>query len=296
MPSLRFGALGDADKAVQRFVLESLETTVLRQDTPQTINIDLAFSQFLVAHGVEGLIAAEVAEEQRPFVRRKVKEYIGRWSGQGVLTPVNFIVESDEVVVSWRHDRFAALTGADAPGQEFVAIFEWLKEQTNRDFLLPCLCFLKLLGCDPIFVTDGARDEGVDCIGLIASGGLRSTAIFIQARSRNELISGDPLLQEYAKYAALPRTQKYMQYLDALGIPKRQDGASFLYAVLTNSDFKYAAQQNAARLGVLLRSRRQIAQSLSLHVERSTLERLKRELRLPTGGDLTTNFAPVLTF
>jgi hypothetical protein len=294
MPNARFGDLGDADKAVQRFVLESLEVTVLRPDSPPTINIDVEFSRFLVTHGVEELVATEVAEEQRSLVRRKVQEYIGRWSGQGVLTPLNFIVESDEVVISWSHERFAELTGGDAPGREFVAVYEWLGAQTNRDFLLPCLCFLKLLGCDPIFVTDSPRDEGVDCIGIIDNGGLRSTAIFIQARSKNELISGDALLQEYAKYSALPRTEKYMKYLTALGVPKRQDGTGFLYAVLTNADFKFAAQNNATRLGVLLRSRRQLAQSLSLHTGRTKLEHLKAQLKLPDAGDLTTNFAPRL--
>lgn len=296
MGSPQFGTLGDAPKAAQRFVLESLEATVLRQDSPPAINIDVAFSQFLVEHGVEALAATEIAERQRALVRRKVREYIDRWSGQGVLTPVNFIVESEEIVVSWSHDRFTDLTGADAPTHEFVAIYEWLGAQSNRDFLLPCLCFLKLLGCDPIYITDSPGDEGIDCIGLIARGGLRSTAIFIQARSTSELIPGDPLLQEYAKYAALPRTYKYMQYLDALGIPKRKDGASFLYAVLANSDFRHAAQLSAARLGVLLRSRRQLADLLSRNIQRSTLDGLKAGLKLPQAGDLTTNLAPLLVF
>jgi hypothetical protein len=143
-------------------------------------------------------------------------------------------------------------------------------------------------------VTDGPRDEGIDCIGLVDQGGLRSTAIFIQAQSRGDLLGGDMLLQEYSKYAALPRTDKYMHYLNALGVPRRLDGAGFLYAVLANSDFKFAAQQYAARLGVLLRSRRQVAQILSSRTALATLERLEANVRIPETGDLTTNFAPQL--
>jgi hypothetical protein len=291
----RFRQLGNADKATRRFVAENLEGRVMRADCPKSINLDLEFSRFLQTHGIEALEAAEIAAEQRLLVRRRVSRQIERWVGQGVSSPINFVVESEEVVISWRHERFAELTGSEPPVVGFVDVYVWLSEQSNRAFLLPCLCFLKLLGCDPIFVTDGARDEGIDCIGLIATGELRSTAVFIQARSAAALISGDPLLQEYAKYAALPRTHKYMQYLDALGVLKLQDGAGYLYAVLTNSDFHYAAQQNAARLGVLLRSRRQIAHFISQVYSVRRLEQIRAELKIPETGDLTTNLAAQLS-
>lgn len=295
MANERFGTLGDAAKAAQRFVIEGLEAEALKLDSPRTINIDLAFAGFLQQHGVNALVAEDIAAEQRLLVRRRVTEQIQRWRGQGVLAPLNFTVESDEILVTWRHVRFAELTGNDGPAESFVTIYEWLGEQNNRAFLLPCLAFLKLVGCDPIFVTDGARDEGIDCIGLIASGGLKSTAIFIQARSKGDLFAADPLLQEYAKYAALPRTPKYLPYLEALGLSKMQDGMGHLYAVLTNSDFKFSAQQYASRLGVLLRSRRQLAQFLAAGLSLETLERWKAQISIPATGDLTTNVAPLMS-
>lgn len=265
-----------------------------QEDCPRTINIDTAFSAFLGEHGVEPLMAQDVAVEQRLLVKRKVSEQIGRWRGQGVQSPFDFIFESDEVVVTWRHPRFGELTGATAADENFVRVHEWIGQQGQRDFLLPCVAYLKLLGCDPIFVTDGARDEGIDCIGLVATGGFRSVAIFVQARSRTDLFAGDPLLQEYAKYAGLPRTAKYMQYLEALGLSRLNDGCAFVYAVLINSDFKYAAQQNAARLGVLLRSRRQMAQCLSSNASVIKLEQWKAQIAIPERGDLSTNISPLL--
>jgi hypothetical protein len=291
MPNARFGDLGSANVAVGRFVVGELEAAVLRVDCPASINIDVAFARFLQAHGVSGLTAEEVAADQRDLVRRRLTAQIDRWTGQGVPTPVNFIVESEEIVISWRHERFAELTGGEPPEPNFVLVYDWIGAQTNRAFLLPCICFLKLLRCDPIFVTDGARDEGVDCIGLIASGGLRSTAIFVQAKSQSDWFARDPLLQEYAKYAALPRTHRYMSYLDALGVSQRHDGSGFLYAVMTSSDFQFAARQSASKLGVLLRSRRQLAQFLATRYSAADLERIRTEVAIPATGDLTVNLA-----
>lgn len=286
-----FGALGDARKAVQSFVVDYLEAGVLRGNAPRTIHIDVAFAEFLTKNGVEELIAAEVAADQRVLVRRRLEEQIERWRAQGVTCPLNRTVESEDIVVSWSHDRFTELTGFDPPDGRFVSVHEWVRAQSGREFLLPCLCFLKIVGCDPIFITDGSFDEGIDCIGKVASGSLRSTAIFIQARSRSDLISSEVVMQEYAKYAALPRTVKYRQYLEALAIPTSSDGAAFLYAIMTNSDFKQGAQEIAWKLGVLLRSRRQLAQVLASRTDVDGLETLKTVLTFPKAGDLMMNFA-----
>jgi hypothetical protein len=295
MADIKFGQLRDADKATQRFVIEGLEAKIMRHDCPKTLNLDVEFSRFLQSHGVDELRASEIAAQQRLLVRRRVTDQIQRWNGQGVSSPWNFVVESDDVVVSWRHERYNELTGYDPLGSDFVDIYDWLGTQTNRAFLFPCVCFLKILGCDPIFITDGSRDEGIDCIGLLANGGLRSTAIFVQARSKGDVISGDIVLQEFAKYTALPRTDKYLKYLHALKMPKLQDGMGILYVLLTNSDFKFSAQQNAARLGVLLRSRRQLAQTISTAYTVERLEQLKGEIVIPSSCDLTTSFASKLT-
>ena len=115
--------------------------------------------------------------------------------------------------------------------------------------------------------------------------------IFVQARSSTDHFQGDPLLQEFGKYSALPRTHKYMKYLDALGLNKRIDGAGFLYAVLMNSDFQLSAQQNAAKFGLLLRSRRQLAHFIANAFSINQLLQLQSVMTLPEKGDLTTNLA-----
>ena len=294
MAAERFGALGGAEKAATRFVLESLERSALRIDGPKTINIHAAFAAFLEGHGVDRLVAGELAEQQFALVRRKVVAQVERWRSQGVDSPMDLVLENEVMLVTWRHDRFEELTGFPQSQVDFIEVHEWIGDQKGSDFLIPCLAFLKSMSCDPIFITDGARDEGIDCIGLISRGALKSTVVFVQARSSSSLFDGDPLLQEYAKYASLPRTEKYMRYLDALGLGRLKDGAAFLYAVLINSDFKYSAQQNAARLGVLIRSRRQIAQVVSPIANVERLGDWKNRLAIPAKGDLTTNVSPLM--
>jgi hypothetical protein len=295
MPSGSGAADSGMDKVVRAFVIEVVEAQAMRTDGPKTINITRAFAQFLEERrGHSELEASEVAAKQVLLVRRQVGLQIGRWSDQGISPPMNFTVENEDIVVSWRHPRYEALTGYQPAQAQFVKIYDWVGAQAQRAFLIPCIWFLKAIDCDPIFITDGARDEGIDCIGLINRGPLRSTAFFVQARSKSDLISGEPLQQEYAKYAALPRTSKYMAYLNALGTPGSKDGAGYLYCVLTNSDFKFAAQQQASRLGVLLRSRRQLAEVLSRHFTHEQLQEIAASIPIPAAGDLTTNVAPLI--
>ena len=295
MPDSRYGPLVDAATAVRTFAWEHLELEIVRTDVEKVINVDVAFAAFLRRRGVSTLLADDLAAEQRPLVRRKVVEQIGRWRNQGIDAPIGFSEDRDDVLLTWRHDRFQELTGHSPPRAELFAVAAWLATQTNRAFLLPCACFLKTLGCDPILVTDGTRDEGIDCLGLVRGGPLRSMALFVQAKSQKHF-SGDELLQEYGKFAGLPQTPKYLRYLEALGTDKSHDGAAFVYTVLANSDFRHAAQQNARNVGALIRSRRQLAQQLSLHYTLERLVELQTTIRIPSTADLDLNLSPLLGF
>ena len=291
MADPRFRPFGGLDRAIMTFILERLEAKVMRTDGPKSFNIELEFSRFLQDGGLSEEVATEVASRQRDLVRDRLSKHMQRWTMQGVPCPFSFVYAREETVISWRHEEFEDEGGVAWSTPHFVDVYDWIARQSERDFLFACLCFLKVLGCDPIFVTDGSRDEGIDCIGLISSGGLRSTALFVQAKSSADPVPGDHLLQMQGKYAGLPRTRKYIEYLDALGVGGRQDGAAFIYAVMTNGDFKFSAQQGAAKLGVLLRSRRQMAQALAESYKVTDLEALKTALGPSEMGDLTMNLA-----
>ena len=294
MTDPRFGALVDAKRAVRSYVQDRVSVLVASVNADTVFQLEVDFARYLRDQGVEENLASELSTEQYPLVERKVADHVARWSAHGLSPPLGFHVEHEKTIVTWKHDRFEELTGhVPLPARHFE-IEGWVSGATNRDFLLPCACFLRSLGCDPIYITDGARDEGIDLIGLIRAGPLRSTVLYVQAKSQPR-ISGDDLLREYAKFSALPQTDKHLKYLEALGVPRLKDGACFVYLCLVNGDFDFAAENHGRNLGALLRSRRQITDQLSRHYTPERLQQLGGDVSIPAGADLLRNLGPLLT-
>lgn len=293
MTDARFGTLGDAKRAVRSYVQDRVAITSVSVDAETVLHLEVDFARFLSEKGIEENLASELSAEQSSFVRRKVEDHVARWADQGLSPPLGFHIDQEQTIVTWKHERFEELTGYVAPPSRHFEAEAWISDFSNRDFLLPCACYLRSLGCDPIYITDGARDEGIDIIGLIKAGPLRSTVLYVQAKSQAR-ISGEDLLREFAKFRALPQTEKHLLYLNVLGVPRLRDGASFVYLCLVNGDFDFAAETNGRNLGALLRSRRQMADQLARHYSYERLAELAGQITIPAGADLTANLAPRL--
>ena len=171
---------------------------------------------------------------------------------------------------------------------------QWLGTLTPRGFLLPCVLFLKTLGASRVFVTDGPNDEGVDIIGRIGEGALQSTTLFCQVKTQNAHVGREQLLTEYGKYLALPHTKKYQRYREALGLDQSVDGSSYLYVFMTNQGFAIPSRQIARSLGILLRSRIQIAHWLSQHMTVAELVDVQRVIGVEPVADVTRNLADLI--
>lgn len=285
----------DIKSAIRGYVIERLEWVTVGAACPPLINVSDHFVTFLIERSVEETEAVDIASNQALLLMDEVERQIQRWKYQGVAPPFDRIPDQDGTLVTWRHARYEIHTGTSAPDQNVFDIYAWLGTLQEREFHLPCLCYLRILGCDPIYLTDGGRDEGIDYIGLIKTGPLRSTAVFVQAKSSLAAFGTAEVLQEYAKYAGLPRTEKYMQYLNALGIPKSTSGAAYVYVIISNGDIKYGASTSAPKVGALLRSRRQVADVLAEQYSLADLMSLSARIKIPSHPDLTNNLAPLLT-
>jgi len=157
---------------------------------------------------------------------------------------------------------------------------------------VPCVLYLRTIGATRIFVTDGPNDEGVDIIALVGRGGLQSTALFCQVKTLTTgSISRSNLLAEYGKFLALPHTKKYHHYRDALGLDRSIDGTSYCYAFITNQGFAIPARRIAASLGVLLRSRIQIAHWLTEHLTLAEMVQAQATIGKEPPIDLYKNLA-----
>ena len=64
-----------------------------------------------------------------------------------------------------------------------------------------------MLGFRKIFICDSRGDEGVDLLGLLQDGGLRSLIAVVQAKTSSEPIGRGLVLSEYGKYMMLPHTE-----------------------------------------------------------------------------------------
>lgn len=288
------GKFTNLGAATASFILDHLEWISVQINGPKSYKITTEFSGFLQAGGLAELLANDVAEKQRGFIWDKLRSQIDRWNGQGVVPPYLEDPEIEDLLVTWRHSRYGSIAGYRPMSSDFFEIYNWLRQQKDSLFILPCSCYLRAIGCDPIFVTDGAGDEGIDCIGVISQGPLCGTVIFVQAKSSTSLLSTDELLQEYSKFVGMRRTARYMDYLNALGIQRNRTGAADVYMLVTNSDLKHGSAGAAQKLGGLVRSRRQVAKTLSEKFSLSELIRLSADTRIPKKSDLTFNMVPML--
>lgn len=289
------GKFVNVKAAAISFIFDHLEHDSVRVECPRLYKIELEFSLFLQRRSVPELVANDVANKQLDLIWERLRTQIDRWHIQGVIPPYIEDPEAEDTLVTWRHARYQDISGTQPLKINFFEIYNWLATQRDNDFILPCACYLRAVGCDPIFVTDGAGDEGIDCIGIIAFGPLRGTSLLVQAKSSPSPLSADELLQEFGKSIAMRRTRRYREYLDALAVDKSRTGSADLYVLISNGDLKHGGAEAAHKIGALIRSRRQIAHALSERYTLKDLCRFRANPAFPKTSDLTLNVAPMLT-
>lgn len=278
---------------LQQFVDRRIFARVLTLRAPKTINVKESYRDFLVQKGHTRLGAAERAEEILGDVQERIRESIEAWGALGLPSPVRF-GPRENLLVSWAHDRHDEITGHRALPRRVLEVWEWIGGLTAEEFVLPVVAYVSLLGCDPVYVTDGPRDGGVDVIGRISYGPLRSVVVWVQAKTTTRTyVKANRIFEEYGKYAALYRQEQYQRYVSALAVDKQNDGSSGIYFMITNAEYSHEARVVAKSLDVVLRSRRQLAYWLGSRFSVEVLEELRSSAAVPFKKDLYRNLAPI---
>ena len=280
---------------INEFIFDKLFDSVCKVDCPQTVNVQREFRDHLSSLPALEPQADELAERWRPSLLARIERVlVEHWVNLGVPRPLSLLDERD-TLVTWRHPKYVELSGFEPPTNEFFSIFEWLGQLSSQQFLVPCACLLAFLGADPIFITEGSGDGGVDCIGRIKDGPFRSGCLFVQAKTGSSAIKRDTVLTEYSKYLILPHLEKYKVYCERLGIETSSDGAAFTYLIVSNSEFNGPARKAASHLGILLRSRSQLSYWLSSRFSLLELDKMLNDLEPFTRrGESFTNLAPLI--
>lgn len=265
-------------------------------DCPPTINVAGDFVRHLTRElGINAVEAEDCLQRLRPTLTTELERRSADWEAAGVPRPA-FPSDLEDTYITWKHSKYQDLTGMTPLPFGFAPVSGWLDSLSSQRFLLACAAILKTMGATHIFVTDCPQDEGIDLIARVGEGALASTAIFVQAKCASSPISRDTVLMEYAKYLAMPHTEKYRQYRQALGLDKSVDGVCYCYIIMSNHSFAMRARTISARLGILLRSRAQICYWLTQHTDLEGLKHLELTIGNEIVPDLNRNLASLITF
>ena len=279
-------------EAIRGFVHDELVPAIVSVEPPSAINVMVWFATYLADRGTPKIVAEERAELWHRNLCERIDMELVRWTELGANRPAWF-ADDERTLLTWNHPYFENRTGYPKTSSRYFEALGWIRDLEKSDFLVPCAIFLSSLGADPIYITDGSGDEGVDLIGMIKAGPLRSTIIFVQAKSSGRQMSRDEVLLEYGKYMHLPYTDKYRRYRKML--PNGLGGNSFVFVVVAKHGFRPQAQEIAGRLGILLRSDIQLALCVESQYETmSAVHEMEARMRRHLGANLENNVARFL--
>lgn len=245
--------------ARRSFVFEKLVPRILSPAGPKALNVRDEFRDHFVENGLGPVRSEEMANDHFGQLCDSIERHLSDWDAQGVPRPLTQS-DQDHIYLVWSHNQFPRYSGLrESIDRNFCEIFQYVQTLDGSQFVVICAIWLKCVGFRKILVCDARGDEGVDLLGLLEHGGLRSLVVVVQAKTSKSLVGRGLVLAEYGKYLMLPHTEKYIEYRRALDLDRRIEGNSWVYMLLSNQPFDAGARRVSSRLGILLRSIHQIA-------------------------------------
>lgn len=276
------------DDAVPKFMYEILLPAIVSEEAGTKVNIHRAFGEFLRDEGVPASLLEEKRDRWMPNLKQRLFLLQLEWISLGIPSPFE-ATDRSETYVTWKHANYESITGRMPISRNFASIYQWLSEQSDRELLFVCACYLKLIGASVVFVTDKPGDGGIDVIGKAGTGPLQSSCFFVQAKSSKAVITREVVLTEFGKFLACKSTDMFSLYRDALGMRRSTDGSLMNFIFITNSEFHESARIVATDLGILLRSRRQLAHWFAQHITSDQLKNAREAISNDLKADLCKN-------
>ena len=279
------------DSLRRRFVSDVLVPHLVSPEPREAINLRIEFSRYLMESQYSRHRAVEIAEGELQALTKTLDRYMADWEEQGIPRPI-CETDQDDVFLTWSHKKFQAYSGlTESLDRNYCEVLQYLGDADPKQFLVLCGLWLRCVGCRTILVCDGPNDGGVDLLGVIPDGGLRSIVLVIQAKTSRHNIDAKTVLSDFNKYEwhRTQNTATFSRYRNALRVDDRIDGTAWVYLVLSNSAFGRGAQKIARSTGFLLRSARQMALVLRQQYTRETAEGVVDKLSQDVRADLSRN-------
>jgi hypothetical protein len=282
---------------VIRVVKELAADLAIHPGTSTTIALRSALRERLALRGY-GLRSDELAEEWIDKLDIELETALCSFDTIGVPRPMVPSENARSVMLTYRHKNYPAHLDGAGVNEVYFKMLATIEDCAPRELLIISSCVLYSAGCDPILITEGG-DGGVDCVGLIPGGPLRSVCLFIQAKTCNASVSKGVVQAEYVKFCDMQEQPQHHlnRYLAALGRPTSRDGQSLCYAIFASNEFQEPAIQYAATKHFIVRSKRQLAYLLSRSFSESDYLKVKAALDPPTRNlqrNIATDIAQTL--
>lgn len=279
---------------IARIIREVASDLASKAAGSQPINGLITLKRAIQDSGQSELRSAELAEQWRGRLIQELEACLEEWDLLGVPRP---LIETDApaTFLPFGHSQYEAKKEPPKLNPNFADVCSFVDSLTSREFLLVPLCLLHATGCDPIVITEGSRDEGVDCVGRVKLGPTRSTCIFAQSKTSKSKIEVDSIRVDFDKFRTLQKRARFIEYLAAVGNDTSIDGRTICYLFFANTEFSNSSRYYAREEGLLLRSRRQAAFWLSQSFEVGSLSTLRIKLGPTLKRDLTRNIAPLIS-
>jgi Restriction endonuclease len=162
---------------------------------------------------------------------------------------------------------------------------------SDKDLLAVASGILAGLGCDPIVITDGPADGGVDVAGMLANQPGHGLVVLIQAKALSGLVSGRVVREEYGVFSDSSRSGKLAELIALLhGGKTNRVGSAHAYIFCSTNGFSASAQEAANRLQVGLHYPIQLAHWITLIYGPRGVEQVITACQ-PIRRDLSRNLA-----
>ena len=278
-------------KLRRTFIETMLVPRLLSSETSHAINIEDEYYLYLVQRGISDSVASEAAEAQLYSLTAALEDYLLDWDHQGLPRPLT-ATDQQDVFLPWSHTEFSRYSGLnEGINKNYCDILQYIRGLDDREFPVVCAIWLRCLGCGTILYCDGRGDCGVDVLGRITTGGLRSLAVAVQSKTTGGTVGRRIVLAESSNYQLLLNSPqaRFHQYRKALQLDISRDGAPWIYVIMTNSEFQDGARQAARDARIMVRGVKQVALIISGAYSKKRIEQLVTTITPELTPDLDLN-------
>lgn len=275
-------------------VLRGVATRLATGLSWERVSLSNELERAFLREGTSEATASDLAERLKGRLETQLEQLLQQvWDEFGIPRPL-ISSHTPGLYLGIRHKNYVQRSGARALPIFYPDVLQFVVEASAKELVGIVAITLFLSGCDPILITDGKGDGGVDVAGRMAHGILHGTQLFVQAKAVGRELGKRAVQTESKVFADGKQDGKVDSIIRSLGMNGQYFLSSgYLHLIVSSGGFRRSAQQYASNQNLILWNARQIAFMLCQRVDRTGLENLLRSLD-PMTRSFSRNLAPLI--